>query len=548
MQTISEPVPEAEHKPQTEAFTEEFTEAFMEPGPNAASALPDIMEPAIEAMPLPAKAPKPWDAPPAPESVEETITCYVPNDMGNARRFLDARGNEVRYCAAEEQWYVFNGIQWEPAPTTLIEQMASRELEISYLKEAQYFKERNAFGYMDNLQKQAAKRGIDAGNTRTVKACVKAAEFMNIIEPETFNSDPYWFHAKNGAVDLNLKVTRENNHVEVELYSALFNEPEQYFTQTAGASLKEMTDPEHPYHCPNWVRFVAICAAGNVDVYHYLQKAAAYSVLTGDISEQKVFCLLGAGRNGKSLFINTLAEIAGDYACKIDASILCKTKFNDQNPDTAKELYRMKGRRFVYTNEFGDSDTMNASFIKALTDGGNITGRQLYQSTVEYKPTCKLWFSTNHMPNLQSMDEGIRRRIVVIPFPVQIPETMIDRNLADKLRAEYDDILNWLLMGYVNYVIDGLEAPEAIKNATAAYFENQDVFLRFLNENYIIDPNSRLAARTLYQHYQAWCVENGEKAVSNNKFGMEMTRLGVEKERGRNNTSYFLAPREYTQS
>lgn len=486
------------------------------------------------------EAPMPWAPAVSPETVEETITCYVPNDVGNARRFLDACGNEVRYCAAEEQWYAFDGIQWRPATTTHIERMAYQKLEESYLKEAQYFKERNAFGYMDNLQKQAAKRGVESGNTRTVKACVKAAEFMNIIEPEEFNTDPYWFHTKNGAVNLNVKINREDNNVEVELSSILFNEPEQYFTQTAGASLKEMSNPEHPYHCPEWIRFVTICAGGNIDVYRYLQKAAAYSVLTGDISEQKVFCLLGAGRNGKSLFINTLAEIAGDYACKVEASLLCRNRFNEQNADVAKELYRMRGSRFVYSNEFGSGSTLNETFLKAITDGGNITARQLYSAAIEYKPTYTLWFSTNHMPNLQTMDEGIRRRIVVIPFPVQIPENMIDRNLADKLRAEYDDILNWLLMGYVNYVLDGLEPPEVIKNATAGYFEEQDVFLRFLKENYVMDEDGRIPASIVYQHYRIWCSETGETPVTLTKFGTHMKRLGVQRKRIKNGYGYLL--------
>jgi putative DNA primase/helicase len=98
----------------------------------------------------------------------------------------------------------------------------------------------------------------------------------------------------------------------------------------------------------------------------------------------------------------------------------------------------------------------------------------------------------------------------------------------------------WLVLGYINYLEEGLVAPDVIKNATAGYFEEQDVFLRFLNENYVIDPNGRIAARTLYQHYQGWCVENGEKAVSNNKFGMEMTRLHVKKSRDQNGTFYFL--------
>ena len=79
-----------------------------------------------------------------------------------------------------------------------------------------------------------------------------------------------------------------------------------------------------------------------------------------------------------------------------------------------------------------------------------------------------------------------------------------------------------------------------MRNATASYFEEQDVFQRFLNESYVIDPNGKIAARTLYQHYQGWCAENGEKAVSNNKFGMEMTRLGVEKGRGKHGIFYRL--------
>ena len=83
-----------------------------------------------------------------------------------------------------------------------------------------------------------------------------------------------------------------------------------------------------------------------------------------------------------------------------------------------------------------------------------------------------------------------------------------------------------------------------IKNATARYFEEQDVFLRFLNENYVLDANGKIAARTLYQHYQGWCAENGEKAVSNNKFSAEMVRLGVRKGRDKHNTFYYLAEKQ----
>ena len=485
----------------------------------------------------------PWQPAAPPQTVEETITWYAANDAGNARRFLDAHGKTVRFCADENQWYAFDGVQWGPTSDTHIERLVFQALEESYLKEAQYFKERDTFGYFKDLRKQTAKQGASAGNTKTVKDCVKASAFLNIIEPEKFNTDPYWFHAKNGAICLKPVADLQTTGGIVHLEGEAMHKPERYFTQTAGASLiTRMPEgaTERNAQCPLWDQFVTACAADDQELYLYLQKAAAYSVLTGDISEQKVFCLLGAGRNGKSLFINTLAEIAGDYACKIESSILCRNRFSEQDTDTAKELFRIKGSRLVYSNEFGAGSTLNEAFIKAITDGGKISCRQLYQAGIEYTPTYTLWFSTNHMPNLQTIDEGIRRRIVVIPFRNQIPEHMIDRSLAGKLRAEYDEILLWLLEGYSEYLRDGLEPPEAVRSATASYFEEQDMFQRFLNESYVIDPNGKIAARTLYQHYQSWCVENGEKPVSNNKFGMEMTRLCIEKGRGKHGIFYYL--------
>jgi putative DNA primase/helicase len=280
-----------------------------------------------------------------------------------------------------------------------------------------------------------------------------------------------------------------------------------------------------------------------MDLYYYLQKAAGYSILTGDIAEQKVFCLLGEGRNGKSLFINTLAEIAGDYANKIEASVLCTNRFGDKDNDTSKELYRIKGSRFIYSNEFGRSSILNENFIKTITDGGKIACRPLYGASIEYKPTYTLWFSTNHMPNLNAMDEGIRRRVVVIPFRNHLTEAQIDRTLADKFRAEYPAILTWLIQGYDLYQKHGLVPPQAVQEATKGYFTEQDVFKMFVDENYVVDEFGKVKARDLYTHYRQWCEACGEKYVAERLFSQEMQRLHIEKDRLKNANYYRLSPK-----
>jgi putative DNA primase/helicase len=148
------------------------------------------------------------------------------------------------------------------------------------------------------------------------------------------------------------------------------------------------------------------------------------------------------------------------------------------------------------------------------------------------------------MPNLQAMDEGIRRRIVVIPFRNHLTEEEIDRDLADKLLEEADAILYWLIQGYYRYTVHGLKPPAAVRQTTATYFAEQDIYQLFVEEHYIKDPDGKVYAKTLYQNYQHWCAENGEKAVSNIVFGKEMQRLAIPKTRGRQGYYYALREKE----
>ena len=467
---------------------------------------------------------------------------YADNDEGMAKRFLDIYHIHVRYCVEEKQWYLFDGISWQPDLAGNVFLMAKKALYASYTKEIERLSAENAHLHYAEIQKYHKLRE-KAGNLTTITRCVNMAAMLVPISITAFDADPYQLHAQNGS--LNLK--------DFTGYS--YHESDLLCTKTAGTEMEIGNDmiprPEGfstamPY-CPHWTKFVRECCMNNHKLQHYLQKAAGYSVLCGDISEQKVFCLLGEGRNGKSLFINTLARIAGDYAAKIESSVLCTNRFGDKDNDTSKELYRIKGSRFVYSNEFGRTSTLNQNFIKAITDGGKISCRPLYGASIEYTPTYKLWFSTNHMPNLNAMDEGIRRRMVVIPFRNNVPEHEVDKHLAEKFEAELPSILSWLIQGYIYYQKEGLVPPQAIIDATSGYFTEQDVFQMFVEEYYIVDPDGKLYAKNVYNDYRTWCDYNGEKPVSNIAFGKELQRLGVEKSRDNKGALYGLVSKNDNQ-
>ena len=470
---------------------------------------------------------------------------YADSDEGNARRFLDIYKEKVRYCESEKCWYVFDNTRWKVDDTKAVQAMARDALYTSYTKEIESLEQTAGAKDFTRLQ-QLYKKRDKAGNYSSIQNCLNMAAIETAITPDVFDSNIYWFHAQNGALDL-------SSYKDNTFDGVLYHKPQHHFTKTAGTSFEtdETYKPAQwseqlPYlpYCPKWIQFVIDCCNKDMDLYYYLQKAAGYSILTGDISEQKVFCLLGEGRNGKSLFINTLAEIAGDYANKIEASVLCTNRFGDKDNDMSKELYRIKGSRFVYSNEFGRSSTLNENFIKTITDGGKIACRPLYGASIEYKPSYTLWFSTNHMPNLAVMDEGIRRRVMVIPFRNNLTEAQIDRTLADKFRAEYPAILTWLIQGYDLYQKHGLVPPQAVADATKGYFTEQDIFKLFVEEYYVVDPNGKIYAQNVYNDYRHWCEMNGEKYVSNIIFSKELQRLGIARTKDRNGIVYGLVPRE----
>ncbi|MBQ2369175.1 MAG: hypothetical protein II301_03545, partial [Peptococcaceae bacterium] len=384
----------------------------------------------------------------------------------------------------------------------------------------------NGNGQMQRTVAELEKQQRNMGNLATLKSCIGMAQKDVAITPDLFDRAVHLFHMPNATLD-------------VQAMACVPNQKEYYLTRTAGAAY------DCEAECPRWEQFVMECVEGDAELYHYLQKAAGYSILSGDTTEQLVFCLLGSGKNGKSLFINTLAEVAGEYACKIDSAVISMSRRGDGSGEVSKELYRMKGSRFVYTGEFNKNTLLNEALIKTITDGGKVSCRPLYGASVEYQPTYTLWFSTNNAPELSGFDEGIQRRFVLIPFDHYVAHP--DKTLPQTLRDEASGILNWLAEGYTMYKREGLDKPDCIAQAVKAYLEEQDVFHMFVNEYYTRDDNGKIYAKSVYEQYRTWCQYNGEKPVSQVLLSRELLRLGIAKKKDRNGIYYELSGRQYLQ-
>ena len=276
--------------------------------------------------------------------------------------------------------------------------------------------------------------------------------------------------------------------------------------------------------CPLWRAFLAQVTGGDEDLQAYLQRVVGYC-LTGSTQEHAMFFLYGTGSNGKSVFVNTLVTLLGDYAANAPMETFMDNR-NDRHPT---DLAGLRGARVVTATETEQGRRWNESRIKEITGGDRITARFMHKDNFTYSPTFKLVMSGNHKPAIRNVDEAMRRRMHLIPFEVTIPRDKRDRQLQDKLLKERDGILAWALEGCMQWQRIGLCPPQSVQDATSEYFEGEDAMGRWIEERCVLSPNARALTAELFNDWKQWADEAGEFVGSQRRFADLLITRGIEK-------------------
>jgi putative DNA primase/helicase len=266
-----------------------------------------------------------------------------------------------------------------------------------------------------------------------------------------------------------------------------------------------------------------------------IRYVALWKKWVGDTSEQTMFILFGSGANGKSTFLNTLMRLLGNYAMSTPTDTFMKRR----NEQLSNDIARLRGTRFVTTNEVELGRKLAENLIKQVTGNDVMTARFLYGEYFDFVPTFKICMATNHKPVIQGTDNGIWRRIKLIPFTTTIAPNKQDKHLEEKLRTEGSGILNWLLEGAMRWSKEGLRTPPLIADETAEYRGEMDVIGTFLKDRCAERAGVSIKARELFRTYQEWCGENNEHASSERVLGMRLKELGVAQKR-LSNGRYWL--------
>ncbi|MFG3613120.1 phage/plasmid primase, P4 family [Rummeliibacillus stabekisii] len=432
-------------------------------------------------------------------------------ELGNAERIAYEYGHVIKYVS-DMGWLIWDGKRWKIDNKKEIERITAKVLRSLYKSEDE----------MENKwARMCERRNIRMNSIKDLMPLVPG-------EREDFDKHKYLFNVDNGI--LNLKTGKLQPHNR-----------ELGLTKIANISFDEKAT------CPEWLSFLDSIFQGDKELIEYMQRLIGYS-LTGEISEQIMVFLIGGGSNGKSTFINTIKDLMGEYGKQAKSDTFIKKKETGANNDIA----RLVGSRFVSAIESEDGEQLSEAFVKQITGGEPVLARFLRQEYFEFIPEFKVFFTTNHKPVIKGVDEGIWRRVKLVPFNLQLPKEKRDLKLPEKLSLEMPGILNWALEGCMKWQKMGLTEPEVVKKATGDYKEDMDILGPFLYECCfapMIDE-VKIEAKELFEVYQNWCFKTGEFALKNRAFYRAMETKGFKKQKGAKNKTFIhgvtLKEREVT--
>ena len=422
---------------------------------------------------------------PQEEQVEPPCT-----DMGNAERFVRDHHLNVRYDHTAKRWLLWDGKRWAPDTDGAAVRRAQETIRKMYHR---------AYELDDEHERERmAKGALKSEAESKIRALLKLASCDAAVAINTADLDtnPWYFNCSNGTIDL--RTSKLLPHSRSDLNTKLA--PVAYVPTAA---------------CPRFHEFLEEVLP-DAAVRSFVQRAVGYS-LTAMTSERCLFILHGSGDNGKSTFLEILRRLLGDYARQADVSTFMLSR-NDSGP--RPEVVRLAGARFISSVEVEEGRRLAESLVKALTGNDMIAARELYTNRItEFRPTFKVWFGTNHKPEIRGTDNAIWNRIRLIPFDVTIPPEKQDKGLQDVLTAELPGILAWAVEGCLSWQQEGLTAPDAVRLATTSYRDEMDVIARFFDEHCIITPEGSVASSELYGKYKEWAQEGGERPMTQTRFG-----------------------------
>lgn len=429
-----------------------------------------------------------------------TATTRPLTELGNAQRLYDMAGERLKYIHDAKSWIIWHDSSWVWNGGDAVRNIAAKLPTQIYAEGCDHKNDAEHF----------AKWSRKSQEQKTIIAAVSMlSDFSEIRLPQAnIDADHFTIGFNNSTQIINL--------CDGTIRPA---RPSDYITKSLGVqSIGDATK------ATGWFQFLDQVFSGDQELIDWIKRFCGY-LLTGSTREQIFLFCYGHGANGKSVFIEVLKHIIGDYSRAIASETLSESKraAGGATPDLAALI----GARLVICSETEDNTAMAESLVKSLVSGDSMAVRPLYCGSIQFTPNFKLVMAGNHKPIVRGNDNGIWRRVRLVPFNRTFTPEERDPHLLTKLREETSHILAWMVQGCIEWQSIGLSAtPSIIRQATDAYQVDQDLIGNWLNECATVDKYTETQASDLYANYKIWCLDNGLRPASAVSLGRRLSERG----------------------
>ena len=455
------------------------------------------------------------------------------SDIGQAKVLSREYGDELKYTAATD-YLRYDGEVWvedkQMAVGACVEfldlQLADAKDSIEEAKKALI-----AEGYDASIVKQGSKAlakeiqpvhlglfymlvgaekylafSMKRRDYKYITATLNVAKSMLTIDVSDLDKDPDLLNTPTATYNLKKGMAGEQPHDPFDLITKI----------TECSPGDEGTDI--------WLEALDTFFCGDAELIEYVQKVIGLAAI-GKVYEEFIIIAYGDGANGKSTFWNTIARVLGTYAGKISSDILIMGNKVNAQP----ELAELKGRRLVIASEVQEGVRLNTAIIKQLCSTDSIQACKKYKNPFHFVPSHQVVLYTNHLPKVGANDDGIWRRLKVIPFNAKIKGNSDVKNYADYLfEKAAPAIMKWIIEGAekVSKADHKVHDPKCVRDAVAAYREDNDWLGHFIADCCEVDDSFEEKSGEFYQQYRAYSIQNGEYTRSTTDFYAAIDKAG----------------------
>jgi putative DNA primase/helicase len=408
---------------------------------------------------------------------------------------------DIRYVEPWRTWAVWNGLRWELVSDVMLLPLARHVTEHMFAWAATLPEDQR-----DKLRKHA----IATQKEQRLHAMINLAKGETSIraEPSAFDADPWLLGCENFTINLRTGKTHGPRR-------------EDMITKSTGIVVDQQAQ------CPNWLATLDWVFQGDTETIEHVQRVLGY-MLTGLVSEEKLFAFFGGGANGKTTVAMTIYDMLGDYAAKGRRDLLLQSQ--GEKGAASPDVAALHGKRLVLVSETDEGCSIAEAQLKEITSNEPITARKLHRDPFTFMPNHKTLLMTNHPPFVKGSDDGIWRRLDIIEFNNKIADDAKDPHFREnKLRSELPGILAWAVRGCILWrAVGGLKPSPAVQQTLKDYRGEMDFIQQWIDERTIDDPQASISRSAAYSDYKSWSEDEHTPTLGNRRFVAELKARGFD--------------------